>query len=318
MKVLMITGDKRMLEPGTEAHERYLLQKGQVDELRVFVWGPRNVLSAFGILTAALSKDYDVVSTQDALWRGLLGLVVARLAGSTLQVQVHGDLMAVGPVGHMLMQIVLWHADVVRVVSARIKAQVEEVGTRATVHILPVYIDADTIRRAPAADIKKEFPQFGKTVLFVGRLETEKNCADAIRVFADVVREFPGAGLIIAGDGSKRASLETLVGNFGLGGHVIFAGYRTDTYSLYKAVDCMLVTSLYESWGAAMVEALEAGCPVVAPDVGAALEAGATVVKREALGDAVINVLRSGARGRLRFILPGKEEWARRWKETLQ
>ncbi len=318
MKVLMITGDKRMLEPGSEAHERYLIQKAEVDELRVFVWGPRNILTAFGILTAALSKHYDVVTTQDALWRGLLGLVVARLAATKLQVQVHGDLSAAGGINHVLLQIVLWHADVVRVVSSRIKAQVEDIGTRAAIHILPVYIDADAIRYAPAADIKKEFPTWGKTVLFVGRLEPEKNCADAIRVFADVVREFPGAGLIVAGDGSERHKLEAQVGNFGLESHVVFVGYRTDAYSLYKAVDCMLVTSLYESWGAAIVEALEAGCPVVSPDVGAAQEAGATVVKREMLAEAVIGIIRSGARGRLRFALPSKEEWAQHWKETLQ
>lgn len=317
MKVLMITGDKRILEPWSEAHERYLLQKDQVEELRVFVWGPRNILSAFGILTAALSRHYDVVTTQDAMWRGLLGLVVARLVGSALQVQVHGDLRATGSIGHVLLQIVLWHADSVRVVSARIKDQVEEIGTRAPVHVLPVYIDADAIHQAPAADIKKEFPTWGKTLLFVGRLEAEKNCADAIRAFADVVREFPGAGLIVAGDGSERPKLEALVGNFGLKDHVVFVGYRTDTYSLYKAVDCMLVTSLYESWGAAIVEALEAGCPVVSPDVGVAAEAGATVVRREMLAEAVIGIMRSGARGRLRFALLGRDEWARRWKETL-
>ena len=79
----------------------------------------------------------------------------------------------------------------------------------------------------------------------------------------------------------------------------------------------MLVTSLHESWGAAMVEALHADCAVVAPDVGVAKEAGATVVARPELGAAVIAILRSGARGRLRVPLLSREEWARRWRETL-
>ncbi len=317
MRVLMITGDARLLEPGTEAHERYLLQKAQVDELMAVVWSPSRPWALFAVLGHALSRRFDVVTAQDPLWRGLLGLAAARLGGAKLQVQLHGDLRYITGLSHALLQIVLWHADAVRAVSETIKAQAESLGVRAYVDVLPVFVDAEVIRAAPATDIKKEFPQFGKTVLFVGRLEPEKNCAEALRVFADVAREFPGAGLIVAGGGSQLAMLKTEARDLGLAQKVVFAGYRTDALSLYKAVDCLLVTSLHESWGAAIVEALYADCAVVSPDVGVAREAGAIVVGREQLAQAVIDVLRSGARGRLRFELPDRQEWARRWRETL-
>lgn len=314
----MIGGDKRVLEPGTEAHERYLLQKAQVEELRVVVWSPRRPLALFKVLGLALTRRFDVVTTQDAQWRGLLGLVAARMGGARLQVQLHGDLQYVQGVSHALLSTVLRHADTVRAVSDHVRAQAEALGTRVFVDVLPVFVDADAIRALPAADVKKEFPQFGKTVLFVGRLEPEKNCADALRVFAEVVREFPGAGLIVAGEGSERPMLEALARDLKLQDKVVFVGYRPDVISLYKAVDCLLVTSLHESWGAAIVEALYADCAVVAPNVGVAQEAGATVVPREELGAAVVQVLRTGARGRLRFALPGREEWARKWRKTLE
>jgi glycosyltransferase involved in cell wall biosynthesis len=313
----MISGDARMLTPGTEAHERFLLQKSQVDELRPIVWGPRAPLALFSVLGAALTRRYDVVTAQDPLWRGLLGLIAARLGGARLQAQLHGDLSYVRGFSQTLLKTVLRHADAVRAVSDAIKAQAEGLGARAFVDVLPVFVDAQAIDAAPAADLKKEFPQFGKTVLFAGRLEPEKNAALAVRVFAQVAGEFPGAGLILAGEGSERPALEALARDLGLSQKVIFAGYRADILSLYKAVDCLLVTSLHESWGAAMVEALYADCAVVAPDVGVAREAGATVVLRPELGAAVIGILRSGARGRLRFPLLGREEWARRWRETL-
>lgn len=317
MKVLMITGDARMLVPGTEAHARYLLQQAQVEELKVVVWSPRRPLAFFAVLGYALTRRFDVVTTQDPLWRGLLGLVAARLGGARLQVQLHGDLDHVRGFSRMLLKIVLWHADVIRAVSEHIRAQAEAVGVRAFVDVLPVFIDTAVIDAAPAADIKKEFPQFGKTVLFVGRLEAEKNAALALRVFKQVSQEFPGAGLIVAGEGSERPSLEALARDLEISQKVVFVGYRTDALSLYKAVDCLLVTSLHESWGAAIVEALYADCAVVAPDVGVAQEAGATVVPRDELGAAVIGILRSGTRGQLRFSLPSREEWARRWRETL-
>ncbi len=317
MKVLMITGDARMLEPHTEAHERYLLQKSQVDELVVVVWGPRRPLAFFAVLGQALTRRFNVVTAQDAQWRGMLGLIAARLGGARLQVQLHGDLDYVRGVSRTLLQIVLWHADAIRAVSERIRAQAEGLGARAFVDVLPVFIDTDAINAAPAADVKKEFPQFGKTVLFAGRLEQEKNCAEALAVFKQVLGEFPGAGLIVAGGGSQRSELVALARDLGVADRVVFAGYRPDVRSLYKAVDCLLVTSLHESWGAAIVEALYADCAVVSPDVGVAREAGAIVVPREELGAAVIQVLRTGARGHLRLSLPDRDEWARRWRETL-
>ncbi len=317
MKVLMISGDARLLEIGTEAHERYLLQRAQVDELAVVIWGKHRPLALFEVLGLALTRRFDVVTAQDAVWRGLLGLVAARLGGAKLQVQLHGDLSQVRGLSRTLLALALWHADALRAVSERVRAQAEALGARAFVDVLPVFVDAGAIDAAPAADVKKEFPQFGKTVLFAGRLEQEKNCALALRVFKEVSQEFPGAGLIIAGEGAERPMLEALSRDLGIAERVVFAGYRKDVVSLYKAVDCLLVTSLHESWGAAIVEALYADCAVVSPDVGVAQEAGATVVPRQELGAAVIGILRSGARGRLRFALPTRQEWARRWRETL-
>lgn len=62
-----------------------------------------------------------------------------------------------------------------------------------------------------------------------------------------------------------------------------------------ETADVVLCTSLYESWGASIVEALAAGVPVVAPDVGVAKEAGATVVPRAQLAEAVVRVLEEGS-----------------------
>ena len=66
-----------------------------------------------------------------------------------------------------------------------------------------------------------------------------------------------------------------------------------------------------------MIEALAAGVPVVSPDVGIAKEAGAIVVEREKLAKAVVGVLTSNVKGELKIPMLSKEEWARKWKESL-
>ncbi|HEV7449591.1 MAG TPA: glycosyltransferase, partial [Candidatus Paceibacterota bacterium] len=168
MKVLMISGDPKLLEPHTEAHERFLLQCAAVDELRLVVWSPRAPFAVLGALGAVLTTRFDVVTAQDPLWRGLLALVLARLGGAKLQIQVHQNVDALLGINRAIFKAVVKRADAIRAVSETIKAQVERAGARVYVDVLPVFIDLEVLKRAPAADLKKEFPQFGKTVFWIG------------------------------------------------------------------------------------------------------------------------------------------------------
>ena len=98
---------------------------------------------------------------------------------------------------------------------------------------------------------------------------------------------------------------------------VEFPGWRSDPKPYLSVADVVLCTSRHESFGASIIEALAAGVPVVAPDVGIAREAGAIVVPREKLAETVIEVLRTRAQGELKLKLFSKEEWAAVWKSSL-
>ncbi len=111
-------------------------------------------------------------------------------------------------------------------------------------------------------------------------------------------------------------TLESTLRKAATGLLVDFPGWK-DPAEYLPTTDVVLCTSRYESWGASIVEALAAGAPVVAPDVGIAREAGAFIVDRTSLAEKVAEILEQGTRGTLRLNLPSAEEWARRWKETL-
>lgn len=327
MKVLMLTGDKRMLVPGTEAYARLELQRKQVDVLDALYWG-RGALFA----PMFVRGEYDVVTVQDPLWRGLAGWVIARRLGARLNVQVHMDLgrtprsrreksrwgraeICAANFGAkdfsrrlrgVLAGFVLRRADSVRVVSEKIKEQVESLGVCAPVRVLPVYIDLSRFRT-----VVRE-PHGTKTILWVGRFEAEKDPELALEVFKKV-RESTDARLVMLGKGSMERALKAQA----VGLPVEFPGWR-DPLPYYATADVVLSTSSYESFGASIVEALAAGVPTVAPDVGIAREAGATVVPRERLAQAVAELLRSpAARGELRLALLAADAWGARWKESL-
>jgi glycosyltransferase involved in cell wall biosynthesis len=307
MKVLMISGDANLLKNGSAARERLALQADAVDQLDVFVWP--SVHSAFAIWRATRQGHYDVITAQDPFWRGLLAWKVARLTGTRLNLQLHADLKGQSLVKHVLGHIMLRHADSVRVVSERIKKEVEAIGVRAPVTVLPVFIDAkrvEGITRAP-------HPRFAKTILWVGRFEREKDPLRAISVLKEVRANGVDAGLVMLGSGSLQKELRAAAEGL----PVDFPGWQDDPKKYLAMADAVLSTSPYESYGASIVEALAAGVPVVSLDVGVARDAGAHIAEDGDLARAVGEVLASGGRGQLKLSFLSAEDWAKAWRNSL-
>lgn len=105
----------------------------------------------------------------------------------------------------------------------------------------------------------------------IGRLEPVKNYKMALRalarILADGRRTVPPV-LLIAGDGSERASLEAMAGDLGVARHVRFLGWRPDAAEICGAFDIFTLASTSEGTSISLLEAMGSGvCPVVT-DVG--------------------------------------------------
>ncbi len=304
MKVLMISGDKNLLGPNSSAYERLTLQRSAVETLDVYVWP--QVHSKWEIYQAARKGHYDVITSQDPFWRGLLALEAGWLARTKVNIQVHADLEGQSFVRHVLAQIVLCHADSIRVVSERIKQQVVGYGARAPVHVLPIYLDLERFRSVV------HIPSEEKRLLWVGRFEREKNPVFALRVLRELRQRGIDPVLTMLGKGS----LEERLKREAKGLRVQFPGWQ-DTREYLATADVVISTSPRESWGASIVEALAAGVPVVSLDVGVAKEAGATITTAKDFATLVIHVLTAGTRGKLVLPLYSATEWAAQWKDSL-
>jgi len=120
-------------------------------------------------------------------------------------------------------------------------------------------------RRARAPD--------GFVVGMVARLERHKDQPTLIRA----VRRLADRGLAcrcrLIGEGSRRAGLERLIASERLGGAVELLGMRRDVPELLGRIDLFVFsTTPSEGLGIALIEAMAAGVPVVASDVGASRE----------------------------------------------
>jgi len=219
---------------------------------------------------------------------------------------VHADLDAQSAVKHILAGVVLRHADTVRVVSQKVKQQVERMGIQAKVTTLPVFVDTSAF-----ATISRK-PHEGKNILWVGRFEKEKNPLLALEVLQDVLKSLPSVHLVMLGAGSMKERLERTA----QGLPVTFPGWQDPKPYLAEA-GVVLSTSPAESFGASIVEALAAGVQVVALDVGVAKEQGAVVELPKNLAKGVVHVLKTEMRGELKSPVLNEHEWVEIWKESL-
>jgi glycosyltransferase involved in cell wall biosynthesis len=99
-------------------------------------------------------------------------------------------------------------------------------------------------------------------LLYVGRLSSEK----AISEIKPILETIPGARLALVGDGPHREELKVLFADT----PTYFAGYMSGTTlaSAFASADAFIFPSRTETLGLVLLEAMAAGCPVVAANSG--------------------------------------------------
>ncbi len=132
----------------------------------------------------------------------------------------------------------------------------------ARVRYIPNGVNVDRFATARAPDRAVQTPPVIGTV---AALRVEKNLTRLLRAFAAVAAP---ARLVIAGDGSERAALEELARSLGLGERVRFTGHIDDPAPLYAGFDVFALSSDTEQMPLSVIEAMAAGLPVAATDVG--------------------------------------------------
>ena len=100
-------------------------------------------------------------------------------------------------------------------------------------------------------------------VVSVGNLKAQKNPEAFVRLAARCLDSFPDARFLFVGDGELRPRVEAQLAASGLGGKVLFPGWRKDTAEILAAADVFVLSSLWEGLPRALVEAMKTGLPCV-------------------------------------------------------
>jgi glycosyltransferase involved in cell wall biosynthesis len=102
----------------------------------------------------------------------------------------------------------------------------------------------------------------------IGVLRAQKAHHVLLRAAAELARTGPRVTVLIAGQGSERAALESLARELGIADRVHLLGFREDVSDVLKALDVAVSCSDFEGSPLAVMEYMDAGRAVVATAVG--------------------------------------------------
>jgi len=132
------------------------------------------------------------------------------------------------------------------------------------VHKFDGYLDPASVKR------RYGISPVDPTVLFSGRLCVQKGPDLLLEAMPGLLRHYPNAKFVFAGDGHMRGGLERRARQLGVAYATRFLGYQkgSDLINLYKACDTVCMPSRNEPFGIAALEGWAAGKPVVASQNG--------------------------------------------------
>ncbi len=125
-------------------------------------------------------------------------------------------------------------------------------------HYLPNFVDATRMTAAPRAMFTT--PERVPLALALGRLHENK----AFDVLIAALHDLPQLWLWIAGDGPKKAALQSQAASLGVAERVRFVGWREDVPALLAAADVLVCPSRHEPLGNVVIEGWAHRRPVVA------------------------------------------------------
>ena len=103
-----------------------------------------------------------------------------------------------------------------------------------------------------------------RILLCTGELNPNKNQITAIRAMQKIVKDYPAARLLLAGNGSTSDLLKQEAELLGLSEYVSLLGYRTDLEQFVNIADVIISCSKREGLPVNIIEGMLCGKPIVA------------------------------------------------------
>lgn len=136
------------------------------------------------------------------------------------------------------------------------------------IQVIHNFVDVARFNKKPIDAFRKVIaPNGEKILLHASNFRKLKRVNDVIEIFARIRKEVP-AKLMMVGDGPDRPGAESLSRELGVCDDIQFVGRQEQMEDILAIGDLFLLTSEYESFGLAALEAMAAEVPVISTNAG--------------------------------------------------
>jgi glycosyltransferase involved in cell wall biosynthesis len=265
----------RILAPTSPSFSKRALEAGAVVEH----WAPRHALDVTALralIRSMRAAPLDLLHVHDPR-----ALPIAQAAAAylgipvvyTVHLPVGGEPVhrSRGRLYGLVERVLLRAAPPARVVHVSARALAESPrGSNGQLVLVPNGVD---LGLTPDPGVRERIraalgvPDEACVVTSVARLVPQKGLDLLLDAWAHGLAD-TDAWLWLVGEGAARASLQGQVARLGLGGRVVLLGQRQDISDVLAATDVFVLASRQETTPIALLEAMAAGRPCVATDVG--------------------------------------------------
>ncbi len=161
-------------------------------------------------------------------------------------------------------------ADQVIVPSQSVREILLDRGVISPIAVIPTGVDLERSSNGNGVDFRERngIPPEAFIIGHVGRLAPEKNLDFLVSCLVELLKKEPRVHVLMVGQGPSRKIIEAAFEQAGLGKRLHLTGflYKEALVDAYCAMDVFAFTSLSETQGVVLLEAMAAGVPVVTVD----------------------------------------------------
>jgi L-malate glycosyltransferase len=136
------------------------------------------------------------------------------------------------------------------------------------IEVIHNFVDVHRFQRKPIDAFRRVIaPEGERILLHASNFRKIKRVQDVVKIFAKVNEQMPSK-LLFVGDGPERPMAESLSRELNLFDDIRFVGKQEQMEDILAIADIFLLTSEYESFGLAALEAMAAAVPVISTNAG--------------------------------------------------
>ncbi|CAD2075602.1 N-acetyl-alpha-D-glucosaminyl L-malate synthase BshA [Phocicoccus pinnipedialis] len=251
----------------------------EINDYNVFKYRPYDITLASKIADVIDTQELDVIHMHYAIPHAVAGILANHMAERKVGIvtTLHGTDITV--LGHdrsleRAIRFGIEKSDITTAVSESLKQETLDI-LHPNKDIITIYnfVDEDKFNMDNREEVKREMKKrYGihedtKVIMHSSNFRKIKRIDTIVRAFGEVQKHVD-AVLVLVGDGPEAINVKNIIKSLGIEDKVLLVGQQSDVVSLYKMSDLFMLLSEKESFGLALLEAMNCGSVPIGSSAG--------------------------------------------------